>query len=52
MDFGGVKSFDNKIQITFIAATKNVNAEVYQRLGAHHVIPWVQRSNPDGGLVF
>jgi hypothetical protein len=52
MVLGVVASEGQKCPPIFVAAGKRINAAVYQNLLRQHVVPWLQRTYPDGNYVF
>ncbi len=52
MVLGVIGSDGQKCPIVFVSAGEHVNADVYQDLLRKHVVPWIQRTYPDGNYVF
>ncbi len=52
MVLGAVGSSGQKCPIVFVGTGKEVYVDVYQDLLGQHVVPWVQRTYPDGNYVF
>jgi hypothetical protein len=52
MVLGVIGSNGQKCPIVFVSAGERVNADVYQDLLRKHVVPWIQRTYPDGNYVF
>lgn len=52
MVLGVVGSDGQKCPIIFVDAGEKVNADVYCRLLAKHVVPWLQKTYPNGNYVF
>jgi hypothetical protein len=36
----------------FVGAGERINADIYQDLLWKHVVPWIQRTYPDGNYAF
>jgi hypothetical protein len=52
MVLGVVGSSGQKCPIVFVGTGKEVYVDVYQDLLRQHMVPWVQRTYPDGNYVF
>jgi hypothetical protein len=52
MVLGVIGSDGQKCPIVFVSASERINADVYQDLLRKHVVPWIQRTYPDGDYVF